>query len=75
MALIFLVDAFSGPGMTDSGGVAAGLPTRQAADLLIAAGAGQGSPTGDWAVVALTAAGSLAIAFVAFWWAARPRSG
>jgi hypothetical protein len=73
VALIFLVDIFSGPGMTDSGGLAAVLPTRQAAELLIAAGAGQSSPTEDWLVVALTAAGSLALAFAAFWWAARPR--
>lgn len=73
VALIFLVDIFSGPGMTDSGGIAAALPTRQAAELLIAAGAGRGSPTGDWLVVALTAIGSLTIAFAAFWWAARPR--
>lgn len=75
VALIFLVDIFSGPGMTDSGGIAAVLPTRQTAELLIAAGAGQGSPTEDWLVVGLTAIGSLAVAFVAFWWAARPRSG
>jgi len=75
IALVFLVDAFSGPGMTDSGGIAAVLPTRQAAELLIAAGAGQGSPTEDWLVVALTAIASLAVAFLAFWWAARPRNG
>ena len=73
VAMVFLVDIFSGPGMTDSGGVAAVLPTRQAAEMLIAAGAGQGSPTQDWLAVGLTAAASLAVAFVAFWWAARPR--
>ncbi|MEO8092100.1 MAG: hypothetical protein ABI726_05270 [bacterium] len=75
VALIFLVDIFSGPGMTDSGGVAAVLPTRQTAELLIAAGAGRGSPTEDWLVVVLTAAASLTAAFCAFWWSARPRSG
>jgi hypothetical protein len=75
VALIFLVDIFSGPGMTDSGGVAALLPTRGVAELLIAAGAGEGSPTGDWLVVLATVIGSLSIAFGAFWWAARPRTG
>lgn len=73
IAMIFLIDIFSGPGMTDSGGIAAVLPTRQAAEMLIAAGAGQGSPTEDWATVVLTAAGCIALAFAAFWWAARPR--
>ena len=73
VALIFLVDVFSGPGMTDSGGIAAFLPTRQAAELLIAAGGGRGSPSEDWLVVALTVAASLTVAFAAFWWAARPR--
>jgi hypothetical protein len=73
IAMIFLIDIFSGPGMTDSGGIAAVLPTRQTAEMLIAAGAGQGSPAEDWATVALTAAGSIALAFAAFWWAARPR--
>lgn len=73
VALIFLVDIFSGPGMTDSGGIATVLPTRQAADLLIAAGAGEGSPGQDWLVVAGTVLGSLAIAFGAFRWAARLR--
>jgi hypothetical protein len=75
VALVFLIDAFSGPGMTDSGGVAAVLPTRQAAELLIAAGAGQGSPAEDWLAVALTAVASLGVAFVAFWSAARARTG
>jgi hypothetical protein len=73
VALIFLVDVFSGPGMTDSGGIAAILPTRQAAELLIAAGGGRASPGEDWLVVALTVAASLTVAFLAFWWAARPR--
>lgn len=73
VAMIFLVDIFSGPGMTDSGGVAAVLPTRQAAEMLIAAGSGQGSAAEDWGAVALTAAGCIALAFAAFWWAARPR--
>ena len=47
--LVFSVDAFSGPQMTSSGGVGAFFtPTRHAANLLIAAGSGQGSPSVDW---------------------------
>jgi hypothetical protein len=74
VAFIFLIDAFSGPGMSDSGGVAALMPTRKAADVLIAAGSGQGSPSGDWIAVGLTVAGALLLAAVAFWLSARPRS-
>lgn len=73
VALIFLVDIFSGPGMTDSGGVAALAPTRRSAEVLIAAGAGQGSPSQDWLIVALTVIGSLVLAGAAFWSAARVR--
>lgn len=73
VALVFLIDIFSGPGMTDSGGIATVLPSRQAAELLVAAGAGEGSPSEDWLIVALTVAASIAIAFTAFWRAARPR--
>jgi hypothetical protein len=73
--LIFSVDAFSGPQMTSSGGVAALFtPTRRAADLLIAAGGGQGSPAADWVGVAAVALGALAVALAAFWFAARARA-
>ena len=58
VAFVFLIDAFSGPGMSDSG-VAAAMPTRKAADLLIDAGAGSGSPVADWIAVGLTALGTL----------------
>lgn len=74
VAFIFLIDAFSGPGMSDSGGLAQAMPTRKAADVLIAAGVGEGSPGGDWIAVGLTAAAALALAALAFWLAARPRS-
>jgi hypothetical protein len=74
VAFIFLIDAFSGPGMSGSGGIAQLMPTRKTADVLIAAGAGQSSPTGDWIAVGLTTLGALAVAAVAFWLAARPRS-
>lgn len=74
VAFIFLIDAFSGPGMSDSGGIAQVMPTRKAADVLIDAGAGQGSPAGDWIAVGLIALGALALAATAFWLSARPRS-
>lgn len=71
--LIFSVDAFSGPQMTSNGLVSV-TPTRNAANLLIAAGGGQGSPGGDWIASAMVALGALAIALAAFWFAARTRS-
>lgn len=74
VALVFLVDVFSGPGMTASGGAAEAMPTRTAAEVLIDAGAGTGSPAGDWLAVALTAVGALAVAFGAFWLQARARA-
>lgn len=74
VALIFLLDTFSGPGMTSSGGISVLMPTRKAADLLVAAGAGQGSPSGDWIGVSVVAAISLLLAFGAFWFSARSRS-
>ena len=72
--LVFALDAFSGPQMTSSGGLAALTPTRHAANLLIAAAGGEGSPAGDWVNVVLVALGSLSVAFGAFWFAARRRS-
>jgi len=73
VAFIFLIDAFSGPGMSAGDGVVQLMPTRTAADVLIDAGSGQGSPVGDWIVVGLTAAAALVLATVAFWAASRPR--
>jgi hypothetical protein len=73
--LVFSVDAFSGPQMTSSGGLGAFFtPTRHAANLLIAAGGGQGSPSVDWLGTTGVALGALAVAFAAFWLAARSRS-
>jgi hypothetical protein len=73
--LIFSLDAFSGPQMTSAGGVGAFFtPTRHAANLLIAAGGGQGSPGADWLSVAGVALGALLVALGAFWLVARTRS-
>jgi hypothetical protein len=71
--LIFAIDAFSGPQMTSSG-LLSYTPTRDAADLLVAAGGGQGSPAGDSLAMAAVAVGALAIALAAFWFPARTRS-
>ena len=71
--LLFSVDAFTNPEMTSSTPFA-WTPTRSAAELLIAAGGGQGSPGADWLGMAAVAAGSLAVALAAFWAAARARS-
>ena len=71
--LLFALDAFTSPEMTSSGAFG-WTPTRSAAELLIAAGGGQGSPTADWVGMAVVAAGSLALALAAFWTAARTRS-
>ena len=74
MVLVFSVDVFSGPAMTSGGGLLGTLsPTRKAADLLMAAGGGEGSPPGDWATVAAIALGALGVALAAFWFTARAR--
>lgn len=73
VVLIFSVDTFSGPQMTSSGMVS-WTPTRNAANLLIAAGGGQGSPGGDWVGSLAVALGALAVALAAFWFAARSRA-
>lgn len=73
--LVFSLDAFSGPQMTSAGGIGAFFtPTRHAANLLIAAGGGQGSPGSDWVSVAGVALGALLVALGAFWRVARTRS-
>jgi len=71
--LLFSLDAFSSPEMT-SGGAFGWTPTRSAAQLLIAAGGGQGSPSADWLGMVAVAIGALTVALAAFWTAARTRS-
>ena len=73
IVLVFSLDVFSGPSMTGSGSFAT-TPTRDAADLLIAAGVGLDSPTGDWIGASAVALAGLAIALLAFWLAARSRT-
>ena len=71
--LLFSVDAFTSPEMTSSS-LFAWTPTRSAAEVLMAASGGHGSPRADWLGLALVAVGSLAVALAAFWAAARTRS-
>ncbi|MGH2984451.1 MAG: hypothetical protein ACRDK5_09400 [Solirubrobacterales bacterium] len=73
IVLVFSLDVFSGPSMTNSGSFAT-TPTRDAADLLIAAGLGQGSPASDWIGAAAVAVTGIAVALLAFWLSARSRS-
>ncbi len=73
VVLVFAVDVFSGPQMT-SNSLFSYTPTRDAANLLIAAGSGQGSPSGDWINVAASVVVALTVATGAFWLAARTRS-
>jgi hypothetical protein len=70
--LVWSLDAFSGPQMTSSGDGTL-TPTRDAANLLIAAGAGHGSPEVDWLRVAAAVAVALAAALLSFWLSARAK--
>jgi hypothetical protein len=56
-----------------SSGAGSLTPTRDAANLLIAAGAGQGSPEVDWLRVVAVTVVALAAALTAFWFTARTR--
>ena len=73
VVLVFSVDVFSGPQMTSSGGLTAWTPTRDAADVLIAAGIAMPSPSADWLAVTAVVLAALAAAVVAFWFVARSR--
>ena len=71
--LLFSVDAFSSPQMTSSG-LLSYTPTRDASELLVAAGSGQTSPTVDWLATGGVASLALAIALCAFWLSARSKA-
>lgn len=73
VVLVFSVDAFSDPQMT-SNGLIAETPTQNAANLLVAAGGGQGSPGSDWLGAGGIALAAMAVALVAFWTSARTRA-
>ena len=73
VVFIFLLDAFSGPGMT-GGSPPPWAISQKAADILIAAGVGTSSPTGDWVGVVVVTLGALLAAFLVFVAAARSRA-
>jgi hypothetical protein len=72
VAFVFLLDVFSGPGMAEH--AAPYSFSRKAADILIAAGLGQGSPREDWLKLAGVVAAAVGLSFVAFVWTARSRA-
>ncbi len=72
VVFIFILDVFSGPGMSAS--AAPWAVSRKAANILIASGLGRGSPTADWGGVGLTTAAALGAAFSVFVLSARRRS-
>lgn len=69
---VFLLDAFSGPGMSSS--PPAWSVSQKAADVLIAAGGGVGSPTGDWIKLVVVTLAALVAAFCVFVASARSRA-
>jgi hypothetical protein len=72
VCFVLLLDVFSGPGMTEH--AAPYSVSRKAADILIAAGLGEGSATGDWIKLGLVVVAALAAAFAVFVLSARSRA-
>ena len=73
VVFIFLLDAFAGPGMS-GGSPPPWAVSQKAADILIAAGTGTGTPTDDWVKVAVVTVGALVAAFGVFVASARSRA-
>jgi hypothetical protein len=73
VVFVFLLDAFAGPGMT-GGSPPPWAISQEAADVLIAAGTGATSPTGDWVGLTLVVTSALIAAFCAFVASARSRA-
>ena len=72
VAFVFLLDVFSGPGMTaDASPVSV---SREAADVLIAAAVGEPSSSQDWLQLVLSVAVALSLAFIVFVLSARRRA-
>jgi hypothetical protein len=72
VVFIFLLDAFTGPGM--SGSVPVWAISQKPASMLIAAGMGDTSPGGDWIRVGFVVIAALLAALMAFVISARRRS-
>jgi hypothetical protein len=73
VVFVFLLDAFAGPGMT-GGSPPLWAVSQKAADILIAAGMGTASPSGDWVKAVLVTGAALAAALLAFIASARSRA-
>jgi hypothetical protein len=73
VVFVFLLDAFAGPGMT-GGSPPVWAVSQKAAAVLIAAGSGRTTATGDWVGLTLITGGALAAAFAAFVTSARSRA-
>jgi hypothetical protein len=72
VVFVFLLDVFSGPGMAaDPSPLSL---SRKAADVLISAATGTGSPTGDWVKLSVVLVSAVALSFVAFVVSARRRA-
>lgn len=72
VCFVFLLDVFSGPGMAAD--AAPYSISRKAADILIAAGLGEGSPTSDWVKLWAIVLAAMTASFLAFAWSARSRA-
>lgn len=72
VVMVFLLDAFAGPGM--SADAPPWAVSQKAADVLIAAGLGQTSPAGAWLGLVLLVAGGLLAAATVFVASARSRT-
>lgn len=73
VAFVFLLDVFSGPGMTEGGGSPISI-SRSAGDVLIAAATGGRSDAREWLTLAIWCVGAVSIAFAVFTFSARSRS-
>jgi len=72
VAFVFMLDVFSGPGMSEGGGSVYSV-SREAGELLIRGASGQGSSAGDWLAAAAWAFGALVLAFLSYVIRARSR--
>lgn len=73
VAFVFILDVFSGPGMTEGGGSSLSI-SRSASQVLIDAAVGGRSTASEWLELSLWTGGSLLIAFAVFVVSARSRA-
>jgi hypothetical protein len=73
VVFVFLLDAFADPGMTGDSAPPWAV-SQKAADVLIAAAMGTGSPTGDWLKLVIVTVAALVAAFLVFVASARSRA-